>query len=249
MRLGFEVEIEDITVSPLTIPGIDIVEDNSLRNGREFVSKILPDANFASILYKYLYENLSGTYSERCGFHFHMDVTNKSKSQLMNFIKRYIMVERTLFRVHSDILRANNNFCNLLVDSTEELNIIRNFNKCDTDPNDYSKYMALNIKTMLSIGTFEFRALKGGITPEEFNLMLDIFKKLWDSNAELPYEDQIDDRDRAEAESIINIINTRPHEEESIDDEYMNHHFRSGEQQQPFTTLTESSIRDYLNSI
>ena len=46
------------------------------------------------------------------------------------------------------------------------------------------KYVALNIKPMLSIGTFEFRALKGGITPDQFSEMLDIFHVLWDFKGE-----------------------------------------------------------------
>lgn len=246
MRLGFEVEIEDVTKSGRDIPGVTETTDNSLRNGKEYVSAILPDKDFASFLYSYLYHNIEGTYSERCGLHFHMDVTNKNKSKCMGFLKRYITVERTLFNVHSDILRSNNNFCNLLTDSTEELNIIRNYNVGGTDPHDYSKYMALNIKTMLSIGTFEFRALKAGISPEQFVEMLNIFEQLWDVKAPLPYADQINEKDKKEAESLIKLICTSVHSEPSSR-EFMDHHFR--EESEVVTEITESSIRDYLNNI
>lgn len=248
MRLGFEVEIEDIVQRPPEMPGINVTNDNSLRNGKEYVSTILPDKEYATFLYRYLYNNIEGNYSERCGLHFHMDVTNKSKEQCIDFIKRYILVERTLFRVRPDLFRSNNNFCNLLLDSTEEINIIRNYNMAGIDPHEYSKYMALNIKTMLSIGTFEFRALKAGTSPEDFEFVLNLFHDLWDENAPLPYEDQIEERDRSEAESVINLINTSQHSDSSESTEFMNHHF-STTMDVVSNVITESSIREYLNSI
>ncbi len=246
MRYGFEVEIEDVTTSGRHIPGINETTDNSLREGREYVTDILPDKEFTSFMYDYLSRTIVGNYSERCGVHFHMDVTTKSKQQCINFLERYILVERTLFRVHSDILRSNNNFCNLLTDSTEELNIIRHYNVNGTEPDDYSKYMAINIKPMLSIGTFEFRAIKAGVTPEQFTMMLDIFEQLWDIDAELPYQDQITDQDRSEADALIRLIHTAV-ESENNSDEFMSLHFQDGTE--ALTTITESSIRAYLNNI
>lgn len=249
MRLGFEVEIEDITKKPPTIPGINETTDNSLRNGKEYVSSVLPDKDFALFLYDYLYQNIQGSYSERCGFHFHMDVVNTSKSKCLKFIKRYITVERTLFRLYSDILRSNNNFCNLVVDSTEELNTIRKYNVNSIDPNDYSKYMALNIKPMLSIGTFEFRALKAGVTPKEFHAILDIFEQLWDFKAPIPFLDEITEKDKQEAESIIKLIDTPFETSSEENDEFINHHFRSEEMETINSEITEDTIRAYLSSM
>lgn len=248
MRFGFEVEIEDVTNYPANIPCITTTEDNSLRNGMEYVSSVLPDSDYAKLVYGYLFKNLQGNYSERCGVHFHMDVTNKSRTERMEFLKRYIQVERTLFKVHSDILRPDNNFCNMLLDSTEELNIIRNYNNRDSSTEGYSKYMSLNIKPMNSIGTFEFRSLKAGVTPEQFSTILDVFEQLWDFSAPLPYSDQITEEDRQEAESVINLINTRP-SEERIDEEFMDHHFREEGSTVPTSGISEESIRAYLNSM
>lgn len=248
MRFGFEVEIENISTFPPTIPGINVTEDNSLRNGSEYVSGILPDSDFTKSLYGHLYKRLEGDYSERCGVHFHMDVTDKDKAQRMNFIKRYIQVERTMFRLYPEILRSNNNFCNILLDSTEELNIIRGYNRHRGSTDGFSKYMSLNIKPMNTIGTFEFRALKAGVTPEQFNEVIDIFEQLWDVSAPLPFADQIEEADRQEAESVINLINTNITTEQA-NDEFLDHHFRDGTDQIPTNGISEDAIRQYLNSL
>jgi len=125
MKVGFELEIEDVVDYPSDIPGVARENDGSLRNGMEFITGVCPDVKFATMMYSYLFEAVNGIYSERCGLHFHINFKEKSIEDINAFVARYITIERALFRKYSSVLREGNSFCNLLLDSPDELDIIR----------------------------------------------------------------------------------------------------------------------------
>ena len=244
MKLGFEIEIEDVTSTFTETPGIMETTDGSLRNGKEYVSSVLPNPQYALMLYTYMFDTLEGNYSERCGFHFHLDLTSRSKAQILSFVKSYILVERTLFRTYPNILRSNNNFCNLLVDSQDELNLIRRYAHESRNPfSDYSKYTALNLKPMTTIGTVEFRAAVAGLTPEDFGNLLTIFSHLYEGSIPEHLNSQITAADRAEADALIDLINTPITSSPDLGD-YMSEHFDVPSA--PTNVLTKEMILNYL---
>ena len=243
MRVGFEIEVEDVEDIISNVPGINVVPDDSLRNGVEFVSDVLPDEDFAVALYTYMWNRIKGNYSDRCGFHFHLDFVGKDKEFIIKFLTRYLSIERTLFAVYPNILRPNNNFCKLLLDSPDELSIIRNIQHGDdisAEVLNFSKYSALNIRTLESIGTVEFRAAAGGTTPEEFCSLLNVFTMLYDVDGPLPLRDQITSEHSSEAAAQVQLIHTAV----ATDDlgEYFGLHFESA----PTSAITTTTIQDYL---
>lgn len=250
MRIGLEIEVEDVTYRPSSIPGVHVETDGSLRNGLEFITEPLPDTTFANHVYTYLYHNIKGTYSERCGFHFHMDFTGKSTDTIIDFLSRYLELERTLFRLYPHLFRSNNNFCNLLTESPAELRIIRDLaNGSTSSLQDFSKYSALNIKPLTSLQTIEFRAAPAGLSPENVETILSIFENIYNDTVPETLTSQITAIDKAEAEAIIQLIRT-PYDDTSTSDlgEYMSTHFDV-----PTTVTTTiptaDNIREFLRSL
>jgi hypothetical protein len=262
MKLGFEIEIEDVydihfqypvdhdRMYPTHIPGIKATLDGSLRNGIELVSDPLPDIEFASFLYKYTYESILGTYSERCGFHFHMDFEDQSKYTRVSFLSRYLRLERTLFRIYPHLFRSHNNFCNLLLDSPSELTLIRKFaTRSSVSLDEFSKYSALNIKPLQTIGTIEFRAAPGGLTPDNATFLFSLFNDIYHDTISPDLLSQVTLEDAAEAEAVIHLINTDlPRSSDELGD-YMNTHFDIVPVA-PITAIpTPDSIRQFLQGL
>lgn len=247
MKLGFEVEIENCTNPYIPIPAVNRTDDGSLRNGSEFVTVPLPDLQYANFLYDYIYTHLDGDYTERCGFHFHMDFEGKPISDIVDFTKRYLKVERSLFAKYP-FLRNESNFAHLLIDSSDELEILRKalhqgvFDYFE----DFSKYTALNLKPLISQNTIEFRAMEAGLTPSVVAEIFSIFEALYE-NRPLPVDLAITEEDFQEAEAVISLIETPPTSSSSDVGDYMSEHFPE------YTTSsanipTTSAIKDWLNS-
>ena len=248
MKLGFEIEIEDVVTHVPEIPGIQVTTDGSLRNGIELISSPLPDVEFATFLYTYVYDRLQGNYSERCGFHFHMDFTTKSKEERMSFLFRYLKVERTLFREYPDLFRSHNNFCPLLLDSPNELAILRKYNQSGSirSLENFSKYSALNFKPLIDLGTVEFRAAPAGLSPLKTKALFQLFENLYTGSDNRDISAHVTPEDLAEAESVITIINTPIQEASSELGDFMGEHF---EIETPTSAPTEQAIREFLRGL
>jgi len=250
MRLGFELEVEDVEYAPSDVPGVLRTTDGSLRNGVEFVTSPLPDTEFATMLYEYLTNKIRGTYSERCGFHFHMDFTNISKEGRMKFLYRYLKLERTLFREFPQLFRSHNNFCPLLMDSSNELSTLRSYNQSGEVSNldSFSKYSALNFKPLVTQGTIEFRAAPAGLSTEDVSQIFKIFQDIY-NNTSIPSLDAlVTPEDLAEAEAVITLINTPTQPDSSELGEHLAEHFGVS----ATTTVavpTEQAIREFLQGL
>lgn len=256
MRLGFEIEVENTTpiLPPDTgfydeatytgIPGVRITRDGSLRNGYEYVTDVLPDTDYAVSLYKYLHNRIQGNYSERCGFHFHLDFSNKNTAEIVQFISNYIKLERTLFRIYPEWFRSNNNFCNLLVDSPDEIALIRSTLHNDRlDPlSEFSKYTALNLKPLIYQSSMEFRATFAGLPSDDMTVIFTIFKDIYNNNISA-YLENVTEQDLAEAQAIIDLIYT-PIEETTDSLEFMDHHFSVEQPILPTKTLIEQFLSE-----
>jgi hypothetical protein len=172
-----------------------------------------------------------------------MDFMGMGEEHLFSFLKRYLKIERTLFNLYPDVLRQDSNFCNLLVDSTGELNILRTAKQSGNlrALREFSKYTALNFKPIPNLGTVEFRAAVGGIHPDEFDHLLEVFSALYDLDAPIPYIDSVSPEDLAEANSLIQLIDTPL----TPSGEDLGEHMETNFGIQPIA-LTESDIRQYL---
>jgi hypothetical protein len=186
--IGIEVELENCTRGlsrAYTKASGDfdcfwiIKEDGSLRNkGLEFVSIIglnIPsamDAVFA--LHEYLKQDFpKATPNARTGLHIHYEVQNKTLYELANILTLYSFLEPVLFQLSGE--RTDNIYCVPWYANKVSLgwviNEIRNLAVNERFSNwkwrNYSKYCALNISTIGTFGTLEFRHHKGTKEPEE----------------------------------------------------------------------------------
>lgn len=248
MKIGFELEIEDSQPIREDIPCVSPVSEGSLRNGIEYVTSPLPDVSYASFLYDYLHNNITGNYTDRCGFHFHMDFTSRTPVEIIQFVKRYLKIERTLFRKYPDLFRSNNNFCNLLIESQNELDLIRKSSRDSRADfyciiSNWSKYTALNLKSLYSINTIEFRAAKAGLTSEEITYIFQLFEQLYNLSAEIPLINEVTEADLIEADSIIQLLDT-PITNQDSPGPYMEEHFSI-----PVETLSREAIINHIRGI
>ena len=241
MRVGFEVEVEQSNNTSNNIPGLKITPDGSLRNGVEYVSDVLPDTKYASWLYEYLHEYIEGEYTERCGVHVHLDFSHCSVPDLLDFVFRYLAIERALFRKYPEHLRGNNSFCRPLLDSSNELEVLRRLWQNPEERNTlqaFSKYTALNLRTICTLGTVEFRPLSGGTSPVVFTEVLKTLEQLVngeETDLQSPVSDIL------EANVVVDSIKYSTDEYVSNPDEFIHEVFQTSPQ-----TLTTESVRLYL---
>lgn len=148
----------------------NVKRDGSLRNnGLEFVTFPIHASSLELVLTR-LYDYLRGVYSEvnfseRCGIHIHMDCTLFSATQLLNFIKLYIIFENSIFNFIGDE-RKNSNFCvplhNFNPSSWFDPSLLMTERILHNIPSqDNAKYSALNPCRLCDLGTLEFRHLEG----------------------------------------------------------------------------------------
>lgn len=198
-NVGVEVEIEnvrydfqsDIPSSPNNsyfigcnaseLPKIhkhwNIVRDNSLRNGVEFIfngpkkgAGIVEALGDMDLFFsKFRRNNMPVRSSDRCSIHVHVDVRDLDESQLNRLIMLYMLVERILFAYVSPS-RLKNNYCRPVTDSSFK-HILDSINT-KSDPFVFSdavsiirtncdKYSALNLLPIQNFGTVEFRHHQG----------------------------------------------------------------------------------------
>lgn len=191
--VGIECEMEEVAnihdVLEETRTKWKGVRDHSLRGNAamEFISrapvKIKNVKKHIDELMTSINKNSPDTLlSERCSTHIHINVGNASIKQLLYILTFYLLLERKLFKLGGE-WRADSIFCvplgecvSFLLDYhyiVEEINNSRTelptnmvFNMerfCDTWP----KYASLNFKTILNLGTVEFRIFSGTTSAQE----------------------------------------------------------------------------------
>lgn len=170
---GVEIEVENvknINLNSLTdYPGFSLEDDHSLRNyGMEIKTLPINCALMPGAISKIL--NVLGEkadFSPRTSIHFHLDVTKLDLSQLNNILATYVVFEKCLFQFVAPS-RNGSIFC-LPIHETDIL-----FSKDITYLiHEWKKYSALNLKTVESFGTIEFRHLEG---TKDFNKIYNWFK-------------------------------------------------------------------------
>lgn len=196
IRIGIEVEAE--RVFDFGLPDDlrqywNITEDGSLKDhGAEFVfSSPLRGASVVTalnLLEEYL-TDIAAVCNGRTGLHVHMDARNMSTEQLTTLAVLYTLTERPLFSF-AGADRLNNVFCRPVTESTE-IGVFKHlFNSVAEDDfrdafSSAHKYSALNIASIRSLGSIEFRHHYGTYNAKRIILWLNILMSLYNKAVEV----------------------------------------------------------------
>lgn len=193
MRIGIELEVEKADHIELTSDlelSWNRTEDPSLRNGGvEYVSRIFNDADEGFKSYfklKDYVEAEGGEYNKRCGLHVHVSLPTRFTTRtLPKYLFNYLLLEKRLFEL-GDSSRHHSNFCFPVMQDSSTLSVFAEI--CNRARSIYrsgmlprcSKYTALNLQCLGTIGTLEFRMLSP-MTPDDelsqqFEIIKDIFR-------------------------------------------------------------------------
>lgn len=193
MKIGIELEAEGARHIELTDEleaDWSCTEDSSLRDGGvEYVSHVFnnPDEGFKSYFkLKDFVQAEGGQYNKRCGLHVHVSMEKRfTQGTLSKFLFKYLLMENLLFEL-GDSSRHHSNFCYPILQDSNSLSIFseicnqrRSVRGLRIFPRS-SKYTALNLQTISTIGTLEFRMLSPMTSDEnlsqQFTIIKDIFK-------------------------------------------------------------------------
>lgn len=159
---GIELEIEQFPVAEheAKATGFVFKPDGSLRNnGIEAVSN--PNTAIGTLnVTKQLWDkyNISDkNFSERTSIHVHCNVLDFNSEQFKNLVLLYCLFESILFDVVEES-RKDNIFC---VPWSQAGLHFGNYKRIWEQPANWQKYTALNLKTVASLGTVEFRHMHG----------------------------------------------------------------------------------------
>lgn len=172
--LGLECETEGRRLPQIENAFWNTVPDGSLRNGLEYVSKPLKEAQLGTALTK-LHKEITDRggifdYSFRCSTHVHINVQDLDHGQLMSMIFLYMMYENVFMNYVAEE-RVGNRFCLRFQDAQYLTNeVTRFFERTRQIGLDHAiaglsqerlKYAGFNLYTLRKYGTLEFRALEG----------------------------------------------------------------------------------------
>lgn len=174
VQFGIECETEGRRLPNILTPFWNTEQDGSLRGGLEYVSKPLSAESVKpalSALFKEIKDEKGiPEYSFRCSTHIHVNVQDLDQEELFTMIFLYMMYEN-VFMNYVDAERVGNRFCLRFQDAGA---LITEFTKLVKNTRSYGlarairnlnqntlKYAALNMYTLVTYGTLEFRALEG----------------------------------------------------------------------------------------
>jgi len=182
---GLECEIENIDFwdDKVAQSGVwDITEDGSLRDsGREFISTPLPkdrlletfDALHNLITYKS--QDKTKRFSPRTSIHVHINCLDLETDSTKSIALWYALFE-PIFFLMVDPSRRNNIHCVGL----DQTCLSESYNRpLNTMVQRWSKYTALNLIPLASIGTMEFRHMQGTDNVETLREWLNALENLW----------------------------------------------------------------------
>lgn len=167
-KVGIEIELENASnMMNINDRNWRAISDGSLRNGGvEYVTRgdgLCGNRLFQAI--RYIDNHLSGSSvddSWRCSTHVHVDARDLNPRQIKNIFLVYAVFEKFLFKC-SGWHRYKNNFCVALGVGQSQIDILSNaWSRSDSAFFDHlvqnwNKYTAINVCTLSSLGTIEFR--------------------------------------------------------------------------------------------
>lgn len=171
--VGIEVEVENARGAESTRLW-NVIRDSSLRDdGREFVlrapiaGKDLRDAFME--LSTLIHSVPSIVVSERCSVHVHVDVRDFTTTQLSNLLTTYVAAESALYMLGGKD-RYDNIYCPGITAALEQMSVMRRVLSGDQEQiwrgvHDWCKYTGINLRSVESQGSVEFRAHEGTLDP------------------------------------------------------------------------------------
>lgn len=175
-KIGIEVEVENIRAVNHLNKVWQSKNDGSLRNnGIEFVSRPIYACDAPAVLHDLMVESLGADYcfSPRTSVHIHLDMQEQEGEDAINLLMLYTMFER-LFYKFVGRGRIKNIYCVPLT----ETQLIQNTVVQGLRPDRWSKYTGLNLKTLESYGTIEFRHMHGTPDVRKLCVWIDLITKL-----------------------------------------------------------------------
>lgn len=181
--VGVELELESFSSTADVPTNIVAESDGSLRNGGiEFkFRKPLSGLKLQRAidgLATYL-QNSTYSTTERCSTHIHLDVTDMTPRQLINFMCLAVMVEPLFFRLFGE-RRACNNFC-LATDmgTSNYNNLVHGLNNPESYLyENHSKYSAIGLYRLRDLGTVEFRMFHPIVEASQYKRVINLMFSL-----------------------------------------------------------------------
>lgn len=186
-RFGFELEVEGVNL-PVIDGGWIYKRDGSLRGENlEYILRHpinLPEfpSVFEKLVRKLTDEKVKLNFSFRTSTHVHLNVLDLNKHQIQALFYLSHLVEDALVN-YSGATRIGNRFCLRTKDAMWK---VRQFKKWLTNPGfgplnqEELKYSAINIATIMSYGSIEFRSLRGTIEKDVVLPWLEVLNNLYE---------------------------------------------------------------------
>lgn len=187
--LGIELEMEGKTPNDMYYKGKDSIYwafkgDGSLRNnGIEAVSVKLSFVEVPAALAE-LFENLNAdllsSTSPRTSTHVHINTGHLTMAQVINMYCVYILLEDLLLEL-SGKTRKGNNFAISSQASDAQYEKVRDciahYEPINIQENE--RYASFNFASLRTLGTVEFRSMRGLTNPEDIQEWVDILVELY----------------------------------------------------------------------
>jgi hypothetical protein len=188
---GVEIEVEGNNFPPVSADTNFKTElDGSLRAGIEYVSlepKLDKDMKKDVENLQRIFDKTKAVIvdSPRAGVHIHINCQELTMLQFYTFLTLYYILENSIIR-NCGKARVGNLFCLRLEDAMQIKGVITNAaadrNIFNLNTRGQYRYGALNMDSLFSYGSVEFRALR---TPTNLNIIndwIDFFSILYDSS-------------------------------------------------------------------
>lgn len=165
-KIGIEVEVEGVSEPP-HIPGWRAIQDGSLRNnGIEYVFNAPIGGKAAETRINKLHEGLSDIdkdFSIRTSVHVHMDARDMTWKQVCDLVTLYAITEPYLFAVCGQEREESIYALSLYRGQQQVDNLSRIIRLGPEALNErlWTKYSAVNLLSLRSLGSLEFRGHEG----------------------------------------------------------------------------------------
>ena len=179
LGLGIEVEVENVLGYSSEGSLWQSKEDSSLRNnGREFVTAAIQSQYAMDLLLdlkKRLNKDIS--FSPRTSIHVHVNCLNLTQDTITKLLLKYLVLERDVFNWVGRA-REKSIYCVPMLDS---FHAQYNLFKDKILGGDWYKYQALNLLSLQTLGTVEFRHMYGTLDENTLSAWIGIICELFNS--------------------------------------------------------------------
>ena len=182
---GIEIEVEDVLDTSWTNDTRwRTKEDGSLRRGGcEFYTPPLTYTRAVEALTQF-YAQPTGTFGPRCGIHVHLDMRTRTMQEVLTFATLYSIVEPALFEQYCGMEREECTYCVPWYRANEDAAKLYDVTQRGDMHNTQMvlggtcKYSALNLASLTTFGTVEFRGAPTFEREEDMLAWLDCINNL-----------------------------------------------------------------------